>query len=91
MDTMSFFWVSVFMLDFVSSWFRVYSIYLAGPRTEKVSNSFENSILAVYRGSQMGHVVVTFLAEVWVLTYLVKYSGNETLNYYHAHELFAIV
>jgi len=44
-----FLWVSIFILDFVSSWFRVYSIYLAGPRTEKVSNGVESAILSIYR------------------------------------------
>lgn len=76
LNNKSFLWVSVFMLDFVSSWFRVYSIYLAGPRTEKVSNRLENLILSVYRGSQTGHMIITLLAEVWVLTYFIKYSDN---------------
>jgi hypothetical protein len=41
-------WVSFFILDFSSAWFRVYSIYLAGHRTEKVSNAIENLILPLY-------------------------------------------
>jgi hypothetical protein len=76
MDSKSFLWVSIFMLDFVSSWFRVYSIYLAGPRTEKVSNWLENLILSIYRDNQIGHMIITLFAEVWVLAYFVEYSQN---------------
>lgn len=79
------------MLDFVSSWFRVYSIYLAGPRTEKVSNGLENLILSVYRGSQIGHMIITLLAEVWVLTYFIKYSYNESLKEFYNHEYYETV
>lgn len=79
------------MLDFVSSWFRVYSIYLAGPRTEKVSNGLENLILSVYRGSQIGHMIITLLAEVWVLTYFIKYSYNESLKEFYKHEYYETV
>lgn len=66
----SFLWVSIFILDFVSSWFRVYSIYLAGPRTEKVSNGVENVILSIYRKNLLGNFLITILAEIWVSTYL---------------------
>jgi hypothetical protein len=66
----SFLWVSIFILDFVSSWFRVYSIYLAGPRTEKVSNGVENAILSIYREKILGNFLITILAEIWVATYI---------------------
>jgi hypothetical protein len=65
-----FMWVSIFILDFVSSWFRVYSIYLAGPRTEKVSNAIESAILSLYRKSNVGNFLITILAEVWISTYI---------------------
>ena len=35
----------IFLLDFVSKWFRQYSIYLAGERTEAVSNEIETRML----------------------------------------------
>jgi len=80
----SFLWVSLFILDFVSSWFRVYSIYLAGERTEKVSNEFENAILYLYRKSLLGNFLITFLAEIWVTSFLLQYSksGSELRQYY---------
>lgn len=46
---LGFVWVSIFILDFVSSWFHDYSIYLAGPRTEKVSNAVEDFVLYLHR------------------------------------------
>ena len=66
--------MSIFILDFVSSLFIVYSIYLDGPRTEKVSNSVENFVLYFYRKSLLGNFLITLLAEVWVTTYLVEFS-----------------
>ena len=35
----------IFLLDFVSKWFRQYSIYLAGERKEAVSNEIETRML----------------------------------------------
>ena len=84
--------MSIFILDFVSSWFRVYSIYLAGPRTEKVSNSVENFVLYFYRKSLLGNFLITLLAEVWVTTYLVEFSKpGSALHFYYTHGLFLSV
>jgi hypothetical protein len=71
-----FLWVSIFILDFVSSWFRVYSIYLAGPRTDKVSNVVESAILSIYRKRIVGNFMITLLAEIWVVTYVFQYSSK---------------
>lgn len=88
----SFVWVSIFILDFVSSWFRVYSVYLAGPRTAKVSNAIENVIIGFYRSSLLGNFLITLLAEVWVATYMIEYSSKSSALYqYSIHELFVIV
>ena len=35
----------IFLVDFVSKWFKHYSIYLAGERTEIVSNEAESRML----------------------------------------------
>ena len=35
----------IFLVDFVSKWFKQYSIYLAGERTEVVSNEAETRML----------------------------------------------
>ena len=35
----------IFLVDFVSKWFKQYSIYLAGERTEVVSNEAETRLL----------------------------------------------
>lgn len=53
MGTPSMIWVSIFILDFVSTWFRDYSLYLAGPRTKKISNALENLYLSIYRSSSI--------------------------------------
>lgn len=89
---MSFVWVSIFILDFVSTWFRVYSIYLAGPRTEKVSNAVESKILDFYRNSLAGNFLITSLAEIWLATYMVQYSNRTSaLHSYYLHELFVVI
>jgi len=66
MGTPSMIWVSIFILDFVSTWFGVYSLYLAGPRTEKISNALENLYLSIYRSSSITQVLVDILAELWI-------------------------
>ena len=87
-----FVWVSIFILDFVSSWFRVYSIYIAGPRTEKVSNAVETLILNFYRKSLAGNFLITLLAEIWVSTYLAEFSRpGSALHKYYVNELFTTV
>jgi hypothetical protein len=82
-----FLWVSIFILDFVSSWFRVYSIYLAGPRTEKVSNGVENLVLSIYRKKIVGNFIITLLAEIWVSTFVFQYSSKgSSLNQFYVQD-----
>jgi hypothetical protein len=58
-------WVAFFILDFSSAWFRVYSIYLAGHRTDKVSNSIENLILPIFQNF-LGGTIVKTLTDLWI-------------------------
>ena len=74
MGIQSMIWVSIFILDFVSTWFTVYSKYLAGDRTQKVSNLIENIILAIYRSNVIGFVAVDILAELFIATQIVSHS-----------------
>ncbi len=66
--------VSIFILDFVSNWFTVYSKYLAGDRTKRVSNLFENILLSVYFYNVMGFCAVDVLAELFITTQKVSNS-----------------
>jgi len=84
-------WVSLFILDFVSTWFTVYSTYLAGPRTEKVSNALENTMLSLYRNSIIGNLIVDTLAELWIATIICQYSNNDVLKHTAAHEFYPII
>ena len=36
-------------------------------------------------------MIITLLAEVWVLTYFLKYSDNKSLNLFYNHELYETV
>lgn len=74
MSTLSIIWVSIFILDFVSTWFTVYSKYLAGDRTKRVSKLFENILLSVYRYNVMGFCAVDVLAELFITTQKVSNS-----------------
>jgi hypothetical protein len=47
-------WVTLFILDFVSTWFRSYSIFLAGERREVVSSGVSRKFLSLYRDSFVG-------------------------------------
>jgi hypothetical protein len=47
-------WVTLFILDFTSTWFRSYSIFLAGDRKEVVSTVVSRKFLSLYRESFAG-------------------------------------
>ena len=49
----------IFLLDFVSKWFKQYSIYLAGERTEAVSNEVETRMLELAYSKPMEILVYT--------------------------------
>lgn len=56
----------VFMIDFVSAWFKSYSIYLAGERKHQATNAFENLVTAVW-DNRFGRIVAGLLAEGFFL------------------------
>lgn len=66
MATPALIWVTMFILDFMSTWFKVYSIYLAGLRTEKVSSALETVIMAPYRGNTLTGIFVDNVADLWI-------------------------
>ena len=66
MSRPSMIWVTAFILDIVSTWFTVYSTYLAGPRTEKVSSTIESLILAPYRNNIISNISIESLADLWI-------------------------
>lgn len=56
----------VFMSDFVSAWFKSYSIYLAGERKHQATNAFENLVTAVW-DKRFGRIIAGLLAEGFFL------------------------
>ncbi len=73
-------WVTMFILDFMSTWFRVYSIYLAGPRTDKVSSAIETVILAPYRGNTLTGIFVDNVADLWIAAHCCLHVTNVPLQ-----------
>ena len=61
------------MSDFVSTWFKYYSIYLAGERREQSSYSFENVIISVWE-NRFGRIIVGLFSESFFLYKLVDYN-----------------
>lgn len=56
----------VFMSDFVSTWFKNYSIYLAGERTSQVTSQMTNSLTATW-DSHWGRIFVGLISESFFL------------------------
>lgn len=56
----------VFMSDFVSAWFKTYSVYLAGERKEQATNALENAATSVW-DNRFGRAVAGLLAECFFL------------------------
>ena len=56
----------VIMSDFVSAWFKSYSIYLAGERAKQVTNAFENAITALW-DNRFGRIIAGLLSEGFFL------------------------
>jgi len=69
----------VLMSDFVSTWFKHYSIYLAGERREKTSNFVENVILSVWE-NRFGRTFVGLLSEGYFLYEFIDFNFSELLN-----------
>ena len=56
----------VFMSDFVSNWFKNYSIYLAGERKAQVSSSLTELITFIWE-NRCGRILTLFLSECFFL------------------------
>lgn len=72
-------WVSLFILDFVSTWFRYYSIFLAGERDEVVQTNFSKMLLSAYRKSFLGQLLTDTFAELWIMCQICIHSDNRVL------------
>jgi hypothetical protein len=67
MGNSSMIWVTLFIIDFTSTWFRYYSIFLAGERTEVVQSEISKLFLSFYRGTLLGQLIIDFLAEFFII------------------------
>ncbi len=63
----------VFMSDFVSAWFKSYSIYLAGERKEQATNALENVITAIW-DNQYGRIIAGLLSESFFLYEFIDFN-----------------
>jgi hypothetical protein len=73
-------WVTMFIIDFMSTWFKVYSTYLAGLRTEIVSNAVETLVIALYRGNTLTGIFVDTTADLWIAAHLCQNTTNLPLR-----------
>lgn len=80
MGNPSMIWVSLFIMDFTSTWFRYYSIFLAGERTEVVQSATSRMFLSVYRGSLIGQLITDSLAEFFIVCQICIASSNAVLT-----------
>ena len=67
MGNPSMIWVTLFIIDFTSTWFRYYSIFLAGERIEVVQSDISKLFLSFYRGTLLGQLIIDFLAEFFII------------------------
>ena len=63
--------VSIFIIDFVMIWFSIYSVYLAGPRTEKVASAPERLLTDALK-SKVGDAIVTVTSFAWLACLLAQ-------------------
>jgi len=61
------------MSDFVATWFKSYSIYLAGERKEQATNAFENFFTALFE-NQYGRIITGLIAESFFLYEFIDYN-----------------
>lgn len=66
-------WVAVFFVDFMSAWFKHFSLFIAGPRVHIVQNPIEQKILTPLN-SRLGRILVQVLADLWLMQYFMIYS-----------------
>ena len=65
----------IFLIDFVSKWFKHYSIYLAGERKEVVSNDGETSFLNIAEMNAIDLVIYTQF-NIWLsINYAYKFPA----------------
>lgn len=63
----------VFMSDFVSTWFKTYSIYLAGERKEQSTNALENAFTSLW-DNPFGRIITGLLSEAYFLYEFIDFN-----------------
>lgn len=66
-------WCAVFFVDFISSWFKHFSLFMAGPRTGIVSNWLEQKIL-MPKNYFFGQLCMNALTDLWLMQHVMIYS-----------------
>ena len=69
----------VFMSDFVATWFKNYSVYLAGERKEQSTTPFENALTAVWN-NRFGRMCSGLIAECFFLYEFVDLNLHSFLS-----------
>ena len=60
----------IFLLLFVSQWFKQYSIYLAGDRKEKVGSALENGLVDICKINLVDRILY-LCSNLWLLSLYV--------------------
>jgi len=69
----------VFMSDFVSTWFKNYSIYLAGERKEQATTPLENAITSIW-DNRLGRTLAGLFAECFFLYEFIDFNFQDFLS-----------
>lgn len=82
----SFFFGSLFIIDFVSHWFQVYSNYLIGYESHHEASKYESKIVNFYYSSQIVLFVTCVLAELYIVKFYINFFPKEfetIINHQH--------
>ena len=68
------------MSDFVSGWFKNYSIYLAGERSDEIGNAVESGIISLYTSSTVGRILIGLLSECFFIYEFIDFNFGSLLE-----------
>jgi len=83
----TFLFACLFLTDFVSYWFQVYSSYLLDQESHKTSNTLIQGFLYFLKNPLVSFTM-TFLAEAYTFSYYMKFFPKE-FSFVHSHPLYS--
>ena len=86
----AFFFGTLFIIDFVSHWFQVYSSYLVGTETHMGESKYESIFVRFYYSNQIVLFIVCFLSELYTFKFYMNFFPNH-FGFIKGHDKYEVL